>query len=181
MAGFEPLDCLPEQATSGDSVDIVLADLSASFPVGTYTLRLVMKLGSTPALSFDLGDVGGLHGATLSFAGAAPGTYAYAIKATRLADNAVRTVQTGTLRLNADPASQDVRTHAEKVLEAIEALIEGKATKDVMSYSIAGRSLTRMSADELVKWRGHYRNEVASQRNAGLPNGGRRTRLARFV
>ncbi len=180
MAGFDSLTCMPEQATSGDWVDIVLADLSASYPVGVYTLRIVMKLGAAPALSFDLGNVGGSHGATLSFAGAAPGIYAYAIKATRLSDNAVRTVQSGTLRLLADPASQDVRTHAEKVLEAIEALIEGRATKDVTSYSIAGRSLTRMSPDELVKWRSHYRNEVARQRTAGKPNGGRRMTLARF-
>src|SRR5690606_30112936 len=114
------------------------------------------------------------HGGTLSFADAAAGTYAYAIKATRVSDSAVRTVQSGTLQVLADPASQDVRTHAEKVLEAIELLIEGRATKDVSSYSIAGRSLTRMSPDELVKWRSHYRNEVAKQRNAGMPNGGRR-------
>ena len=45
---------------------------------------------------------------------------------------------------------QDVRTHAEKVFEALEALIEGRPTKDVTSYSIAGRSLTRMSPDPIT-------------------------------
>ena len=66
------------------------------------------------------------------------------------------------------------------MLDAIEALIEGRATKDVSSYSIAGRSLTRMTPDELVKWRSTYRAEVARQRNAGKPNGGRKITLARF-
>jgi len=180
MAGFDTLSCMPGEVTSGDSVDVVLPDLSASYPVGDFTLQVIMKLGAAAAITVDLADVDGSHGGTLGFADAVAGTYAYAIKATRVADAAVRTVQNGSLQVLPDPASQDVRTHAEKVLEAIEALIEGRATKDVSSYSIAGRSLTRMSPDELVKWRSHYRNEVAKQRNAGKPNGGRRITLARF-
>ncbi len=180
MAGFETLTCMPEKVTSGDVVDVTLSSLTTAFPIGSYTLQIVMKLGAGAPLTFDLNDVSGDHGGTLSFAAAAAGIYAYAIKATRIADDAVRTVASGSIRVLPDPSAQDVRSHAEKVLDAIEALIEGRATKDVTSYSIAGRSLTRMSPDELVKWRSHYRNEVAKQRNAGKPAGGRRIILARF-
>jgi hypothetical protein len=53
----------------------------------------------------------------------------------------------------------DQRTHAKKVLDAIEALLENRASQDQMSYSIAGRSLSRMSIDDLLKFRDRYRAE----------------------
>lgn len=51
----------------------------------------------------------------------------------------------------------DGRSHVKKVLDALEALIEGKASSDVDSYSIAGRQLTKMKPDELLKWLTHYK------------------------
>lgn len=180
MAGFETVSCMPSSVISGDSVAIVLADLSATYPVADFALQIIMKLGSAAAIVVELENIGGAHAGTLDFAGASAGTYSYAIRATRTDDDAVRTVRSGTLRVLPDPATHDVRTHAARMLEAIEALMEGRATKDSSSYSIAGRSLTRMSPDELVKWRNYYRNEVAKQRAAGLPNGGRKITLARF-
>jgi len=53
----------------------------------------------------------------------------------------------------------DQRTHAKKVLDAIEAVLENRASQDQMSYSIAGRSLSRMSIDDLLKFRDRYRAE----------------------
>jgi hypothetical protein len=49
------------------------------------------------------------------------------------------------------------------MLDAIEALIEGRATADVSTYSINGRSLTKLSIDELQKWRGVYRAEYNAE------------------
>jgi hypothetical protein len=46
-----------------------------------------------------------------------------------------------------------------KVLDAIQATIEGRASQDQMSYSIAGRSLSRMSIDDLLTFRNRYRAE----------------------
>ena len=37
------------------------------------------------------------------------------------------------------------------------AIIEGRASQDQMSYSIAGRSLSRMSIDDLLQFEGVYR------------------------
>ena len=53
----------------------------------------------------------------------------------------------------------DVRSHAKKVLDAIEAVLENRASQDQMSYSIAGRSLSRMSIDDLMTFRNRYRAE----------------------
>lgn len=65
----------------------------------------------------------------------------------------------------ASPAALDDRSHARKVLEALEATIEGKATKDQMEYTIGSRSIKRMSATDLVTWRNHYRAEVFAEDN----------------
>jgi hypothetical protein len=52
------------------------------------------------------------------------------------------------------------KAHVEKVLAALEALLEGKATADVMSYSIAGRSLSKFSISELLLWHDKYKAEL---------------------
>jgi hypothetical protein len=57
----------------------------------------------------------------------------------------------------------DGRSHAEKVRDALKSLIEGKASQDVDSYSIAGRSLTKLSPTELLKWLQFYENEVRKE------------------
>ncbi len=66
----------------------------------------------------------------------------------------------------------DGRSHVKKVLDAIEALIAGKAAgADVASYSIAtgsgsSRALTHMTPEELVKWRQVYRAEYQRELQA---------------
>lgn len=53
----------------------------------------------------------------------------------------------------------DGRSHVKRTLDAIESLIEGKASKDVSSYSIGGRALSRMSIEELLKWQSVYQSK----------------------
>jgi len=54
------------------------------------------------------------------------------------------------------------REHVKKMLQAIENLLEGKITQDVQSYSIEGRSLTKLSTTELLAMRDYYRREAQS-------------------
>lgn len=81
-------------------------------------------------------------------------------------------------------APLDGRSHAQRTLEALEATILGKASRDQQGYSIAGRSLQRMSPGELLKWRNEYRSEVRKeQRQAAVDRGegaGNKS-VARFV
>jgi len=84
------------------------------------------------------------------------------------------TVATGRIEVKPDFVAvqngYDARSHVRKVLDALEATILGKASKDQMSYTIAGRSLARMSPGELLKWKNHYetlyRQEVAAEKLA---------------
>ena len=51
------------------------------------------------------------------------------------------------------------------MLGKIERLLVGKADSDVASYSIAGRSLNKMTFEELVNARDFYRREVKQEMN----------------
>jgi len=88
----------------------------------------------------------------------------------------VYTVGSGTLTVQPSfAAATDARSHARKVLDAIEAVIEGRATSEVGEYQIAGRSLKYIPLPELLKLRDSYSAEVqreeAAQRLArGLPD-----------
>jgi len=69
--------------------------------------------------------------------------------------------------------SVDLRSHARKTLQALEATIEGRATHDQLAISIRGRSISRMTADELTGWRDEYRAECAAEQAAELAAAGR--------
>jgi hypothetical protein len=89
------------------------------------------------------------------------GFYSYALIATDGTDE--YTIEHGSfeVELRADlNFDSDLRSHARKVLDAIEAVIENRATTDVSSYTIAGRSLNRIPIDELLRLRSVYRNMV---------------------
>jgi hypothetical protein len=83
-------------------------------------------------------------------------------------------VDSGTIEIKPNFAVQtngyDDRGHVKTVLDAIEAVIEGRATKDQMSYSIAGRSLSLTPIPDLIvlreKYKAEYANEVRAERIA---------------
>jgi hypothetical protein len=79
-------------------------------------------------------------------------------------------VETGTVKVISDLASQtaqnDTRSHVKKVLDAIEAVIEGRASTDQMSYTIAGRSLSKMPVKDLLYLRDRYKAEYKRELDA---------------
>ena len=58
-------------------------------------------------------------------------------------------------------------SHAERTLAVIEQQIEGKLSDDLASYSIGGRAVVKMEAEELKKLRANYRAEVYRLYNPG--------------
>lgn len=84
------------------------------------------------------------------------GHYKYRVVVTDGTD--VYTAWRGNAEVKLDPnVPGNDMSHVEKVLRALEATIEGKATSDILNYSIRGRSIGRMSPDELLSWRDKYR------------------------
>lgn len=80
-----------------------------------------------------------------------------------------------------DVNGSDPRTHAEIMLDKIESLLEGRADKDVTSYSIQGRSISKMSVADLLQWRDYYRKELAKERRDNAIALGRPTKTTMKV
>lgn len=110
-------------------------------------------------------------------AGYTVGVYRYQARVSNGTD--VFTVDTGTIELKTDFAiasvGYDDRSHAKKTLDALEATILGKASKDQLSYSIANRSISLMSPDELIRWRNEYRAEYRIELQAEDATSGKAT------
>jgi hypothetical protein len=78
------------------------------------------------------------------------------------------------LMVKANPlgAAVDPRSHARRTLDAINAVMEGRATDDVAAYQINGRSLTKMPIADLIAFQSHYRHLVAAEdKEAALEQG----------
>lgn len=81
-------------------------------------------------------------------------------------------------------STADLRSHAKRTLDLIEALIEGRATNDILQSVIDNTHFVRMTMDQLLGAHSYYsakvRAETAKARaRAGLATG--RTILTRFV
>ncbi|PCJ17479.1 MAG: hypothetical protein COB02_13750 [Candidatus Cloacimonadota bacterium] len=87
----------------------------------------------------------------------------------------VKTINSGTIDIKSSfngLTSFDGRSHARKVLESIEAVIEKRATKDQESYSIKGRSLSRTPIEDLINLRKIYKAELRQEEHKlALKNG----------
>jgi hypothetical protein len=115
-----------------------------------------------------------------------PGFYHWQLEITETASGNRIVVERGEFEAVADldVNGADPRTHAEIMLDKVEALLEGRADGDLSSYSIAGRSITKMTPEELLTWRDYYRREVAVYRRRNAIARGKRgaaTILMRFV
>jgi len=68
-----------------------------------------------------------------------------------------------------DSEETEELSHPRKVLNAINAVIEKRATTDHDAYTVAnGLSVTRMKITELLAWKTFYENEVRRENEAAL-------------
>ncbi len=146
------------------------------------SFRLV---GASGAYTFDAstdGDGFSVAVDAATTAGWAPGFYAWTAYVTKAGERHI--VGSGHMEIAPDPASaspSDARSHVKRLLDAIEAVLEGRVTKDVESYSIEGRQLTRIPIPELLalrdKYRAEYRRELQAERLAKGLRSGRTVRV----
>lgn len=100
------------------------------------------------------------------------GAYTHSIIATDGTDS--YTIEAGQFNVvprAADLTDTDTRSHNVKMINAIDATLENRATKDQQSYSIAGRSLSRIPIVELLQLKDYYLEKVIIER------GPRRTKM----
>lgn len=181
----------PTEIRKGTRVQWVREDLSEIYPPSDYTLELSARSfdGSFAINISSTESAEGKHLFTVSSDTSAEwlkGDYAFQVEIQRTSDNERINAYSGRFTVLPDFASTalDPRSHAELMLSKIESLLEGRADKDVSNYAINGRSLTKLTIDELMSWRGRYRAEVRAERDKEARKQGRKGNFnigARFV
>ena len=156
----------PENIVVGDYVQWRRTDLGSDYPNTQYTMQYVARI--TAGGSSEITVVGTNYGTDYLFtansatsANFTVGFYHWQLEAIRTSDSNRIVLERGffTAAPDLDVNGSDPRTHAEIMLAKIKSLLEGKADADVANYSVAGRSLTKLSFDELIKARDYYQEE----------------------
>jgi hypothetical protein len=167
------LQQFPTEITAGLSVN---ADIvSADFPAPDWDVIAVLRgPDQIDLMAVENGTAHRFVVDATTTSGWTAGLYAVQIRAVMGAE--IYEIESGDLVVHADlsavAGTHDPRGHAQKVLTAIEAVIEGRATKDQDSYKINGRELVRTSIADLLELRKTYKAEVAA-----LNSNGRHKRL----
>ena len=160
---------VPVELQLGDFWAWKREDLSQDYPVAAYSLSYEFNLvdGATVAnftlTASESGDDYIIEeSSTTSYT---KGNYNWVSYITRSSDSARVKLEEGFVEIqdNYATTSASVRSHAKIVLDAIEAVIENRATMDQSSMSIAGRSLSRLSIDELLTFRDRYKAEYLKE------------------
>jgi hypothetical protein len=171
----------PEQVVVGDFIQWTRPDLADTYPTATHSLNYVARIssGGNTEIQVAATESNGIYVVTVdsdTSADFVPGVYYWQAEITETASSNRLVVDRGQFEaiVDLDTGGTDPRTHAQVMIDKIESLLEGRADGDVGSYSIQGRSLTKLGIDELLKWRDYYKGERRKELNAerirrGLP------------
>ena len=163
---------LPETIVVGDFVQWKRSDLVTDYPVDSYSANYVFRkkdglvefqISSSPSSPSSHFLFSALNASTYAYE---PGEYFWQLEIVRSSDSERVILSRGEIEVIADldVSGTDIRSHSEIMLSKIESLLEGKADSDVSSYSIAGRSLTKMGFQELVDAKNYYKSEVLREK-----------------
>ena len=140
------------------------------YPVGSYAMSWTARLESNGGTAFSatVTEVEDYYKFTLdnsATGGYTTGDYFWVLKVTQSSDSEELIIDTGkiTVKDNYFGSTGDTRSHAKIMLDKIESILEGRADADVSSYSIQGRSLSKISINELLQWRDYYKAEYQKE------------------
>lgn len=157
----------PTEFIAGSTVEWLISE-DGNYPIATWTLSyaFINKNKQFEVICTDNGD--GNHKASIPAATSALlpiGDYRWQ---SYISDGTDRyPVSAGRLKIKPNYADLDGgfddRTHWRVVLENVEAVIQGRATKDQSSYTIAGRQLSRTPMEDLIMLYDRAKFEVSSE------------------
>jgi hypothetical protein len=158
---------IPSQIVAGTSVR-VLRRFEGYSPLDSWTYQLIIAGGGKKPLAIDGVANGDSFGAEITpeqSATFSPGAYAFSERVLDSAAGELVEVGSGSITVlgNLADAKIDPRSHPRRVLDAIEAVIERRATVDQESYQIGGRALSRTPISELLVLRDRYKEEVRQE------------------
>jgi hypothetical protein len=173
----------PLEIVVGDFVQWKRSDLVQDYPLASYSAQYVARItgGGNTEVLISATETGGTYLFTATSATTSnfePGYYHWQLEVIQTSSGNRVVVDRGefTALADLDVNGADPRSHAQIMIDKIESILQGKADSDVGSYSIAGRSLTKMSFAELMTARDQYKAEfqqevVKDRARRGKPTG----------
>ena len=159
----------PSEIVVGDFIQWKRSDLIADYPPADYTATYVARItggGNTEiqitATNYNSGEAYLVTVDSTTSADFVAGYYHWQLEIVRNSDSNRIVVDRGafTAIVDLDIGGADPRTHDEKMLTKTPSMLEGRADGAVESYSIQGRSLTKIPIKDLMEWERHYRQRV---------------------
>ena len=150
----------------GETVVWKRTDIGADYAPSSYSMVWEASLESDGSTRFSatVTESGTDYTFTLdnsSTASYTAGDYVWFLKVLQTSDSETLVIDSGkiTVKDNYFATTGDTRSHAKVMVDKLESLLEGKADADVSSYAIAGRSLNKLTVEEMLKWRDYYKAE----------------------
>ena len=157
----------PTEIVVGDFIQWKRSDLVDDYPLSEYSVEYVARItgGGSNEIKVAATETGGTYLITVDSATSAEfvaGYYHWQLEVTKTSTGDRIVVDRGafTAVVDLDDNQADPRLFEEKMLAKIETILLGKADADVSSYSIAGRSLTKYSYQELQDLHDQYEAKV---------------------
>ena len=157
----------PTEIVVGDYIQWKRSDLVDDYPLSDYSVEYVARItgGGSSEIKAAATEVDGTYLITVDSATSADfvaGYYHWQLEVTKTSTGDRIVVDRGafTAVVDLDDNQADPRLFEEKMLAKIESILLGKADADVSSYSIAGRSLTKYSYQELQDLHDQYEAKV---------------------
>jgi hypothetical protein len=172
----------PQTVRAGTTVQWTRA--LPDYDAGTWTASYRLNAANLPTITITTTGSGTIHSVDAKPATTelwAAGTYVWFLEVTDGTD--VFQLDTGTIEVVAKNATGSYLADAKSNLETAEAAYQARVNGGASSYSIKDRSLTRMSADELLKAIDYWRRRVSTLTDAERRRKGqssRRITYARF-
>ena len=170
----------PTQIVVGDFIQWKKTDIAQDYPTATHSAEYVARItsGGSDEIKLAGTEATGYYLFTAdsdTSSDFAVGRYHWQLEITETASGNRLVIERGEFEAipDLDVNQADPRIHSEIMLAKIETILEGKADSDVGSYSIAGRSLTKMTFDELMIARDRYKSEVLKHRREQLVKRGK--------
>ena len=183
---FDPSNALegePSHIVVGDFIQWKRTDVAGNYPTSTgYTAEYVGRITKGKTGEIKIPQAAGSTDAFFLFSADSvvtaqfdSGDYHWQLEVTQTSSGNRIVVDNGELTVvpDMDNNQADPRNHAEIMFSKINTILEGKADSDVSNYSIAGRSLTKMTFQELLDARDYYSKEIVRHKNEQLVRHGK--------
>lgn len=160
----------PSVIVVGDYLQWKRTDLARIYDPSLYTLNYIARIaGGGNEINITATNGGTyflIQESSATTASYNAGYYHWQLEVVRNSDSERKVVERGHAEVvpDLDVNATDPRSHAEVLLDKIRSLLVGKADADVASYSIAGRSLTKFTYEELRTMEKDYASEVKAEK-----------------